>query len=46
MAAAMLGHMRDIQSAEIRGTERIMTDYNPTEPMRLPAWLVSEPEET
>ena len=42
MAAAMLGHMRDIQSAEIRGTERIMTDYNPTEPMRLPAWLVSE----
>ena len=42
MASAMLEHMRDIQSAEIRGTERTATEYNPTEPMRLPAWLVSE----
>lgn len=39
MAVAMLTHMRDIQSAEIRGTERVMTDYLPEEAMRVPAWL-------
>ncbi len=39
MADAMLVHMREIQSAEIRGTERVMTDYLPAVQMQIPPWL-------
>jgi hypothetical protein len=39
MAAAMVLHMRDIQSAEIKGTGRTFTEYKATERMRIPSWL-------
>lgn len=39
MAAAMVMHMADLSSSEIKGTSRTIPDYNPTEPMRLPEFL-------
>jgi hypothetical protein len=45
MADAMLTHMRDIQSAEIKGTQRTMTGYDPAVPMVIPAWLTAYAQE-
>lgn len=39
MAAAMVRHMADMSSLEIRGSVRDRADYNPTQPMRLPEFL-------
>lgn len=39
MAASMVMHMADLSSAEIRGSVRDTPDYNPTIPMKIPAWL-------
>lgn len=39
MAEAMLGHMREINAAEIHGTIRETENYIATERVRLPAWL-------
>ena len=38
-AAAMVAHMADISSLEIRGLERTRPDYNPQIPMTIPNWL-------
>ncbi|AXV15099.1 helicase [Neorhizobium sp. SOG26] len=42
MAAAMVMHMADLSSQEVRGMVRDRPDYNPTIPMTLPAWLTGE----
>lgn len=39
MAAAMVLHMADLSSEAVRGAERAIPDYNPTQPVRLPNWL-------
>lgn len=39
MAKAMVQHMADLSSQEVRGTVRDRPDYNPTEPVRLPEWI-------
>ncbi|MFC6487338.1 helicase [Nitratireductor sp. GCM10026969] len=39
MAAAMVRHMADLSSAEIRGTARTVPDYNPTQRLALPDWI-------
>jgi hypothetical protein len=39
MAAAMVMHMADLSSAMVRGSVRDRPNYNPTQPMILPAWL-------
>lgn len=39
MAAAMVLHMADLSSSEVRGMTRDRGDYNPTLPVRLPAFL-------
>lgn len=39
MADAMLGHMREINTAEIHGTVRQTEAYNPTKEIVIPAWL-------
>lgn len=39
MAAAMVMHMADLSSAEVRGSTRDRPDYNPTIPMKIPAWV-------
>src|SRR6185436_11394806 len=39
MAASMLGHMREINTAEIRGTIRESESYKPQREMVAPAWL-------
>ena len=39
MAAAMVLHMADLSSAEVRGSFRDRPDYNPTIPMKIPAWV-------
>jgi hypothetical protein len=39
MAAAMVMHMADLSSQTVRGMVRDRPDYNPTQPMRLPAFL-------
>jgi len=39
MAAAMVMHMADLSSAEVRGSVRDRPDYNPTIPMKIPAWV-------
>lgn len=36
MAAAMVMHMADLSSRAVRGAERTVPDYNPTQPMVLP----------
>lgn len=39
MAAAMVRHMADLSSHEVRGTVRTIPNYNPTQPFVLPDWL-------
>lgn len=39
MAAAMVMHMADLSSAEVRGAVRTVPDYNPQQPMTLPDFL-------
>ena len=39
MAAAMIAHTADLSSLAVRGQVRGRPDYNPQEPMRIPAWL-------
>lgn len=39
MAAAMVLHMADLSSAEVRGSVRDRPDYNPTIPMKIPSWV-------
>ena len=39
MAEAMLGHMREINAAEIHGTARESEEYLPTVPVEVPVWL-------
>jgi len=39
MAEAMLGHMREINAAEIHGTIRETEEYRPTKKVEIPAWL-------
>jgi len=41
MADSMLGHMREINTAEIHGTVRQSELYRPEKEMNLPAWLVA-----
>lgn len=38
MRAAMVAHTKEITAKELRGTYRIMTEYHPDKPMRLPKW--------
>lgn len=39
MAAAMVLHMADLSSQEVKGSIRTIPDYNPTQPIVLPDWL-------
>lgn len=39
MAAAMVRHMADLTSIEIRGSSREVPDYSPALPVELPHWL-------
>lgn len=39
MAAAMVRHMADLSSTEIRGTTRAVPAYHPAMPVALPSWL-------
>ena len=39
MAAAMVLHMADLSSVEVRGTARTVPDYTPEPPVMLPDWL-------
>jgi hypothetical protein len=39
MAAAMVMHTADLSSQIIRGAVRDRPDYNPTIPMKIPAWV-------
>lgn len=39
MAAAMILHMADLSSANVRGLVRDRPDYNPQMPMALPDWI-------
>jgi hypothetical protein len=39
MAASMVLHMADLSSEAVRGTVRVIPDYNPQQPMVLPAFL-------
>lgn len=39
MAAAMVRHMADLSSAEVRGMVRTVADYNPTKPVIIPEFL-------
>lgn len=39
MAAAMVKHMADLSSKQVRGTIRTIADYNPKKPMILPDFL-------
>jgi hypothetical protein len=41
MAGAMLRHMADLSSIEIRGSVRDRGDYNPTVPLTLPSWIAA-----
>ncbi|NTG48992.1 helicase [Agrobacterium rhizogenes] len=41
MAAAMVAHMADLSSIEVRGQIRDRPDYLPTQGMTLPAWMRS-----
>jgi len=42
MAAAMVMHMADLSSQEVRGMVRDRPDYDPQIPMDVPAWLTGE----
>lgn len=39
MARAMIQHMADLSSQQIKGTAREVPDYAPTQPVRLPEWI-------
>lgn len=39
MAAAMVLHMADLSSEQVKGSNRVIPDYNPTQPVVLPEWL-------
>jgi hypothetical protein len=39
MAESMLGHMREINTAEIHGTIRETEEYRPTKDIQVPTWL-------
>lgn len=39
MAAAMVEHMADLSSIEVRGITRMTADYNPVIDIDLPAWM-------
>jgi hypothetical protein len=39
MAEMMVMHMQDITVSELKGTKRIKTEYNPTQPIYIPNWL-------
>lgn len=39
MAAAMVLHMADLSTREVRGQVRDRPDYNPQQPMIIPSWL-------
>lgn len=39
MMAAMVGHMKHISTAEIRGGRQTMSEYNPTKIMEVPKWM-------
>lgn len=39
MAEMMVSHMQDITVAELRGTERVKTEYNAANDMIIPDWL-------
>ncbi len=39
MAASMVMHMADLSSQAVRGSVRDRPDYNPTIPMKIPAWV-------
>lgn len=39
MAAAMVKHMADLSSAEVRGMVRTVANYNPTQPVIIPDFL-------
>lgn len=39
MAAAMVKHMADLSSAEVRGMVRTVANYNPTQPVIIPEFL-------
>lgn len=41
MAAAMVRHMADLSSLEIRGATRDRGDYRPTQPITLPKWIAA-----
>ena len=41
MAAAMVRHMADLSSLEVRGLERSRGAYNPTVPVTLPEWIAA-----
>lgn len=41
MIGEMVKYTKDITAKEIRATERDVTEYTPTEPMVIPAWLKS-----
>ena len=40
MAEAMAGHMKDLCKAQIRGSARSRTPYNPQVTMEVPGWLI------
>lgn len=42
MAAAMVMHMADLSSQEVRGMVRDRPDYDPKIPMVIPSWLMGE----
>lgn len=42
MAEMMVQHMQDITVAELRGTSRIKTEYNPQQQIYIPEWLEGE----
>ncbi len=42
MAAAMVMHMADLSRQAVAGSVRVVPDYNPTQPMRLPAFMRQE----
>ncbi len=39
MADAMIEHMADLSSSEVRGVARTQTDYAPTQPMTIPSFM-------
>ena len=44
MADAMVRHMSDLSSQEVRGSVRQKADYNPTVPVIVPDWLTETAE--